>query len=557
MAYLLCCKARLIDDVDTKNEQVVNLLDADADVTEEFEEESQDEMEDETTLPNQDHQSLKMKMEESEKGLMERISTVEAIVAMELDRIHGKSGQTKTLISGDDFPQEEKYERSPLWKGRAGGEAGVDSGVIVDGPALSAAGEPEGDQISIAPREEITEIEVTKEEPPDSSAASVAETVSERPNSSPPIPTIAPKLESSLPTLISPPKEQFEGTIRQDVTGSEPKEIMQEGDDISPDAVLTKDENLTTDAEVIQERSVTEDEKPHNGEVIPYVEVVENEVIQDEALPDQEEIIVPVNAENYKISQEMEMDGNRFGDSPQRHGEMGDAVVQESGERHGGTRSDLKREFSTSLHLLETAESSTTLISESPEESTKRESASESEVQVRIANPDLDIRCSGSVENSDLDIQCSETVENSDLDIQCSETVEDLDIRCSESVDGFEDEFGETAKQLAHYLKNRTENSAITSDDEESVGVGGGGGGGGESDIENRPEQKSVDLSSLEEECEAPRIPDEKMAEATLIPKQGFQDFVDGILDNVEMKMATEDATQRLSVLNVGQESSV
>ena len=107
------------------------------------------------------------------------------------------------------------------------------------------------------------------------------------------------------------------------LTGSEPKEIMQEGDDISPDAVLTKDENLTTDAEVIQERSVTEDEKPHNGEVIPYVEVVENEVIQDEALPDQEEIIVPVNAQNYKISQEMEMDGNRFGDSPQRHGEMG------------------------------------------------------------------------------------------------------------------------------------------------------------------------------------------------------------------------------------------
>ena len=61
---------------------------------------------------------------------------------------------------------------------------------------------------------------------------------------------------------------------------------------------------------------------------------------------------------------------------------------------------------------------------------------------------------------------------------------------------------------------------------------------------------------------EAPRIPDEKMAEATLIPKQGFQDFVDGILDNVEMKMAMEDATtasatQRLSVSNVGQESSV
>ena len=65
------------------------------------------------------------------------------------------------------------------------------------------------------------------QEPPDSSAASVAETVSERPNSSPPIPTIAPKLESSLPTLISPPKEQFEGTIRQDVTGEARREKEQ------------------------------------------------------------------------------------------------------------------------------------------------------------------------------------------------------------------------------------------------------------------------------------------------------------------------------------------
>ena len=35
-------------------------------------------------------------MEESEKGLMERISTVEAIVAMELERIHGKTVETNT-----------------------------------------------------------------------------------------------------------------------------------------------------------------------------------------------------------------------------------------------------------------------------------------------------------------------------------------------------------------------------------------------------------------------------------------------------------------------------
>ena len=47
--------------------------------------------------------------------------------------------------------------------GGAGGETELASGAVVDDPASSAAAVSEGDQISIAPREEITEMEVAAE----------------------------------------------------------------------------------------------------------------------------------------------------------------------------------------------------------------------------------------------------------------------------------------------------------------------------------------------------------------------------------------------------------
>jgi len=454
MSYLLCCRARgSVDDEETEvHEQVVKLLKNDVDLSED---ESQDDAEDESKYDKDtSHKSLLVKMGEKEKVMIERISIAEAIVAEELQRIQSK------IVHSEEAKRINSSNIALEAAGGARGETEVASGLAVDEPASSEAAVSEKDQISIAPREETTEMEVAQEEPPSSAAASVAETKATAQDSPTTLYSSCENTTSSLPPI---PSDSSKGANRQNVTGKEMEGNEIEGLKSTDDAMATTEEKETTADGITVEEHVknVEVDASHNDEV------------------DRK--------------------------SAYGRGDMGDAQYHGLRESQIEEKSDLKREFSTSLHSLESTDSTYTLTSGKSEESASfNQIASGSEVEVRS-------------------------------------TCSDMDLRCCESS---EDDFDHSAKQLAQYLKIRNKNSTASSSDESVKSIV-----NGDDEDETSPERQRMDLADVEEArlgemlnmpeivfpClkEAPPIPEEKMAEATLIPQQSFIDFVNEVIDVV------------------------
>jgi len=172
MANFLCCRTRSAASAESQviSEQVVNLLTI-------YEEESQDENEERTEEEDgtdasnleqselsrrKDTKALLTKMDEKEKGLMERITTAEAIVAKELERIQNLAAENHETESDEPLEEHRKIDAREIHRntssGGEGGESNANSGPA-DGlptPSAAAAAAAE-DQISIDPRAEITE----------------------------------------------------------------------------------------------------------------------------------------------------------------------------------------------------------------------------------------------------------------------------------------------------------------------------------------------------------------------------------------------------------------
>jgi len=452
MEYLLCCRTRLRgSEKGDHPEQVVNLLRKHGATDlrgtgDEMEYDSQDDAAEERQRAKKRYdahrnetRSLMAKLDEKEKGLMERIATAEAIVAKELERM-----QRKTTEEDDfDTPWERKVIEAATepdgQMGLAGGVRGEPIETVgVPAQLAAAAAEAAGaaktaasaDQISITPQKEITE----KEEPLAAAEATADEaalevlrtTVASAPDSTADhCPTPASSLEN----------KQESGIARQDVLDKVKIDI--------------EDKPFIVGTATVDHPQVTPKTEASCSYMEPPTEILPKEAVEKQPPKDH----------------------------PTSHGDLAAAFDLPSGTNHVDvqeqeTFGNVKREFSASLCSLQS--DSSTLTSTSLEDiRSDVEDASESSpsvTQLKSATSDLDLRLSASSENEG-------------------------------EASGSKD----SAQQLADYLKWRDQASDLSLSDEGSIKMNG------------VHSNESVDLTNVEENCEMPAIPEDEMAEATVI----------------------------------------
>jgi len=225
MANFLCCRTRSATSAESQviPEQVVNLLticeEESPDETEErTEEDGTDANREQSELSRRkDTKALMTKMDEKEKGLMERITTAEAIVAKELERIQKLGAENHE--TEEPFEEHRKIDAQEIHRtissGGEGGESNTNSGPADGVPTpYAAAAAAAGDQISIDPRAEITKKDQELLFAAKSSGAEHAATDL-------PIVDAASTLETSNRLTPTPPDvllyKQCSGSNRQDV----------------------------------------------------------------------------------------------------------------------------------------------------------------------------------------------------------------------------------------------------------------------------------------------------------------------------------------------------